>query len=106
MHMVQTFIGYNLIQQYIVIIQQSACLVFYPISVSNYAFFFNYTPVGRSPDSGGLDLKLFPLVGWDRSFLSVVWPSGVQLVFLFCSEFWAILFAGILYLCVLVHDSS
>ena len=30
----------------------------------------------------GPDLKLFILVGWDRSFLSVAWPIGVQLVFL------------------------
>ena len=30
-------------------------------------------------------LKLFILVGWDRSFLSVAWPTGVQLVFFFCS---------------------
>ena len=29
--------------------------------------------------------KLFILVGWGRSFLSVAWPTGVQLVFFFCS---------------------
>ena len=34
---------------------------------------------------GGPDLKLFILVGWGRSFLSVAWPTGVQLVFFFCS---------------------
>ena len=34
----------------------------------------------------GPDLKLFILVGWDRSFLSVAWPTGVQLVFFFCSR--------------------
>ena len=33
----------------------------------------------------GLDFKLSILVGWDRSFLSVAWPTAVQLVFLFCS---------------------
>ena len=33
----------------------------------------------------GPDLKLFILVGWGRSFLSVAWPTGVQLVFFFCS---------------------
>ena len=33
----------------------------------------------------GRDLKLFILVGWSRSFLSVAWPIGVQLVFLVCS---------------------
>ena len=33
----------------------------------------------------GSDIKLFILVGWDRSFLSVAWPTGVQLVFFFYS---------------------
>ena len=27
------------------------------------------------------------LVGWDRTFLSVVWPTGVQLVFCFAPDF-------------------
>ena len=31
------------------------------------------------------DLKLFILVGWGLSFLSVAWPTGVQLMFFFCS---------------------
>ena len=31
----------------------------------------------------GPDLKLFILVGWGRGFLSVAWPTGVQLVFYF-----------------------
>ena len=31
----------------------------------------------------GPDFKLFILVGRDRSFLSVAWPTGVQLVFFF-----------------------
>ena len=36
----------------------------------------------------GLDFKLhvFILVGWGWSFLSVAWPTGVQLVFLFCLD--------------------
>ena len=37
------------------------------------------------PFYDGPDLKLFILVGWGRSFLSVAWPTGVQLVFFFCS---------------------
>ena len=65
------------------VMQQSACLVFNPIMVDNYAAFFNCTPVGWASD--GPNLKLFILVGWDRSFLSVAWPTGVQLVFFFCS---------------------
>ena len=39
-------IGYNLN-----VMRQSACLVFNPIMVDNYAAFFNCTPVGRAPDS-------------------------------------------------------
>ena len=38
------------------VMRQSACLVFNPI-----------------------------MVGWGRSFLSVAWPTGVQLMFFFCS---------------------
>ena len=33
----------------------------------------------------GPDIKLLMLVGWDRSSLSVAWPTGVQLVFFVCS---------------------
>ena len=33
----------------------------------------------------GPDIKLIILVGWGRSFLSVAWPTGVQLVVFFCS---------------------
>ena len=39
-------IGYN-----INIMRQSACLVFNPISVNNFASLFNCTPVGRASDS-------------------------------------------------------
>ena len=39
-------IGYNLN-----VMRQSACLVFNPIMVDNYAAFLNYTPVGRASDS-------------------------------------------------------
>ena len=43
-------IGYNLN-----VMRQSACLVFDPIMVDNYAAFFNCTPVGRD----GPDLRLY-----------------------------------------------
>ena len=33
----------------------------------------------------GPDIKLFMLVGWGWSFLSVAWSTGVRLVFFFCS---------------------
>ena len=39
-------IGYN-----INVLQQTACLVVNPITVDNFAFFFNCTPVGRTLDS-------------------------------------------------------
>ena len=39
-------IGYN-----INIMWHSACLVFKPITVNNFAFLFNCTPVGRASDS-------------------------------------------------------
>ena len=55
---------------------------------------------------------LFHLVGWDRNFLSVAWPSGAQLVFFFCSRFSAMLFGAqgsalpgsLSNLCVLAFD--
>ena len=39
-------IGYN-----INLLQQTACLVVNPITVGNFAFLFNCTPVGRTSDS-------------------------------------------------------
>ena len=38
-------IGYN-----INVLQQTACLVVNPITVGNFAFLFNCTPVGRTSD--------------------------------------------------------
>ena len=63
--------------------RQSACLVFNPNMVDNYAAFYNCTPVGRASDYDGPDIKLFIFVGWGRSFLSVAWPNEVQLVVFF-----------------------
>ena len=39
-------IGYN-----INVLQQTACLVVNPITVGNFSFLFNCTPVGRTSDS-------------------------------------------------------
>ena len=39
-------IGYN-----INVLQQTACMVVNPITVGNFAFLFNCTPVGRTSDS-------------------------------------------------------
>ena len=47
LHVTDVYIvGYNLN-----VMRQSACLVFNPIMVDNYAAFFNCTPVGRASDS-------------------------------------------------------
>ena len=56
-------IGYN-----INIMRQSACLVFNPITVNNFASLFNCTLVGRASDNDGPDIKLFILVSLGRSF--------------------------------------
>ena len=48
--------------------RQSACLVFNPMTVNNFASLFNCTPVGRASDNDGPDIKLFILVGLGRSF--------------------------------------
>ena len=44
-------VRYKRIGYIINIIRQSACLVFNPITVNNFASLFNCTPVGRSSDS-------------------------------------------------------
>ena len=42
---------YKKIGYYINVLQQTACLVVNPITVGNFAFLFNCTPVGRTSDS-------------------------------------------------------
>ena len=56
--------------------RQPACLVFSPIMADNYAAGESGVRLYDGPDK-----KLFILVGLGRSFLSVTWPTGVQLVF-------------------------
>ena len=67
-------IGYD-----INVLQQTACLVVNPITVGNFAFLFNCTPVGRTSDSiywwDGRGLMLWLFVG----------PTGVYLLDFFCS---------------------
>ena len=59
--------------------RQSACLVINPITVNNFAALFNCAPVDRAPDSSDFpNLKLFILVGLDRSSSSVAWSTGAQ----------------------------
>ena len=57
-------IGYNLN-----VMRQSACSVINPITVDGYAAL-------RLHD--GPDLKLFILVGWDRSFRLLLRPPGLN----------------------------
>ena len=45
-------VGYN-----INVLQQTACLVVNPITVGNFAFLFNCTPVGRTSDSMTIPIK-------------------------------------------------
>ena len=55
-------IGYN-----INVLQQTACLMVNPITVGNFAFFFNCTPVGRTSDLrlyDGSDLKTYLMMRW------------------------------------------
>ena len=42
---------YKKIRYNINVLQQTACLVVNPITVGNFAFLFNCTPVGRTSDS-------------------------------------------------------
>ena len=71
-------IGYN-----INIMRQSACLVFNPVTVNNFASLLNCTPVGRASDSIMPDIKLFILVGWCRSFFVRCLTTGVSLLVFF-----------------------
>ena len=84
--------------------RQSACLVFNPITVDNYAAFLNAHRSVRRQTHDGPDLKLFMLVGWGPSFSSAAWPTGVQLVIFFCSEI--IGFSGISIVGQLTHSVS
>ena len=67
-------IGYNLN-----VMRQSVCLVINPITVDGYATLFNCT-AGRSGVKlhDGPDIKLFILVGWDRSFRLLLGPPGLN----------------------------
>ena len=62
-------VRYKRIGYKINIMRQSACLVFNPITVNNFASLFNCTAGGSGVRlNNGLDIKLFILVGLGRSF--------------------------------------
>ena len=66
-------IGYNLN-----VMRQSACLVINPITADGYATLLLHAdgPGVRLHDCP--DLKLFILVGWDRSFCLLLGPPGLN----------------------------
>ena len=67
--------------------------MFGPVAVSGFASLFGCVPVGRA--SGSVVAPawgyLFWLV-WAGAFLSVAWPTGVQLLVFFCSSVPVVLF--------------
>ena len=67
---------------------------FNPIMVDNHAAFFNCTPVGQAPDSMMARLNAIHFSWLEPEFLSVARPTGVQLVFFFCSRFSVMLFGA------------
>ena len=60
------------------VMQQTACFGIYPITVNNFAALFNYTLVDRASLYDGPDLKLFILVGWDRTLCLLPGPPGLN----------------------------
>ena len=83
-------VGYN-----INIMRQSACLVFSPIAVNDFASLFDCAPLGRA--SGSVVAPawdyLFWLV-WAGAFFSVAWPAGVRLLVFVCSSVPVVLFGA------------
>ena len=77
-------IGYN-----INVLQQTACLAVNPITVGNFAFLFNCTPVGRTSDS--MMVPTYRLIyckdGRGLMLWLIVGPTGVYLLDFFCSGF-------------------
>ena len=73
---------YKRIKYNLNVLRQSACLVFNPILVDNYAAFFKCTPVGRASDSMMVPTSsyLFKLFGTEVSFL-LLGPSEFNLYF-------------------------
>ena len=65
-------IGYNL-----KVMRQFACLAINPIMLDSFAALFNCTPGGSGVTLyDGPDIKLFILVGWDRSIHLLLGPPG------------------------------
>ena len=88
-------IGYN-----INVLQQTACLVVNPITVGNFAFLFNCTPMGRTSDSMMVPTKRL-IFWWDGRGLMLwlnVGPNGGNRWISFAPVFsfiycWVLIFA-------------
>ena len=75
-------IGYN-----INIMRQSACLVFNPITVNNFASLFNCTPVGRASDSVIAPRHKAIYFSWfGPDLFCLLLSPPVQLLVFFCSS--------------------
>ena len=81
-------IGYNLN-----VMRQSTCLVINPITIDNFCCTLLLHAGGSGVTLyGGPSLKLFILVGRDRSFSSVASSIGAQLIIFVCFRFPVVLF--------------
>ena len=83
----QQRIGYDLN-----VMKQSACLVINPITIDNFAAFFNCTPVDRASDSMMDRPKAIHFSWLGPEHLSVSWSNGAQLMIFFCFRFPVVLF--------------
>ena len=66
------------------IMRQAACLVVHPITVGNFAALFNCTPTGRASDSMMVPAMNFHLSRLCLYALSLIGPTGVQLLGICC----------------------
>ena len=79
---------YKRIGYYLNVKRQSACLVINPITVDGYAANLKLQVGGSGVRlHDGPDLKLFILVGWDRSFRLLLGPPGLNCLSSFASDF-------------------
>ena len=88
----KVIIRYKRIGYELNVMRQSACLVINKITIDSFTVLFNCTSLDRTSDCNGPDLKLFILVGLDRSSTSVTWSNGAKLMIFFCYRFPVVLF--------------
>ena len=91
--------GYN-----INVLQQTECLVVNQVTVGNFAFLFNCTPVGRTSDSMTVPTKR--LIYWWDGWSWCFGCTGVYLLDLFCSgiQFYLLLSPYIFFISFLYLD--